>query len=42
MFLYPRIFGGLSNGAIVLTLAAFAAGVSAGTLIAPIGATPSI
>lgn len=42
MFISPRILGGLPRGAAVLTLAAFAAGVSAGTLIAPLGAAPGI
>lgn len=44
MFLNPRFLAGPSQrgGMLVLTLAAFAAGVSAGTLIAPIGAAPSI
>jgi micrococcal nuclease len=44
MFLGLRSFAGAPQraGLLVLTLAAFAAGVSAGTLVAPIGAAPSI
>ena len=42
MFLSLRSFAGAPQraGLLVLTVAAFAAGVSAGTLIAPIGAAP--
>ncbi len=44
MFLSLRSFAGppQRTGVLVLTLAAFAAGVSAGTLIPPIGAAPRV